>query len=89
MMIPTTGKTCQSTGPTGKTIAVQQIGDIAIMRVRDAVLAALDEALMEWLPMGATDADLPELFRALDAHTMRALARKDALLPYTWQRVEG
>lgn len=83
----TTGQQHQTLTPTGETITVEQIGDIAKMKVRDAVLAALDEALAEWLPMGATDADLPELFRALDAHTMRTLSRKDELLPHRWQKV--
>jgi len=83
----TTGQQQKTTTPTGETITIEQIGDIAKMKVRDAVLAALDEALAEWLPMGATDADLPELFRALDAHTMRTLARKDELLPHRWQKV--
>lgn len=52
---------------------------------RDAVLKALDEwAKASGLPtvrQGATDADLPELFRALDAQVDRVIERSGAIMP--------
>lgn len=53
---------------------------------RDAVIAALDNYVRETLShhaaRGATDADLPSLFRAIDAHLDRLAARiNDGLMP--------
>lgn len=55
---------------------------------RDAVLAALDETSVSLFTRahgvhdaGASDADLPELFRAIDAHTQRLVDRFGADYP--------
>lgn len=60
--------------------------DKVIDAFRDAVLAALDEKAKEIFRVhvdgmpGASDADLPELFRTLDAHVEKIAMRYDAVL---------
>jgi hypothetical protein len=59
----------------GKTLSREQW----IEGFRDAALNAFDEYVREVtehsMSLGARDSDLPELFRAIDAHAMRVAAR--------------
>lgn len=58
--------------------------DDRVQRVRDSVLAALDMAAAELYGvgtiLGATDSELPELFRAIDAQAGRMLSRAAAAI---------
>lgn len=55
--------------------------DIRVQKVRDRVLAALDDAAKELYGegvLGAIDDELPFLFRALDRHAASILERASA-----------